>query len=347
MAAARERMQGSSTATTTAEEPAPVPAQAPAPAVDPFAPPTETGRPQPLTPDVIPDPPATPRAETDNSALSPEERADYAACERALDHYSQATWMYGKALQAIRDSRYYREEFGTWVEFLEVRRGISESHAHRFIEEWPLAQALSQTLGKPAVQNHVTHLLPAAKAYGINVALDYYQLMQSRAESQGVRLVGKHVHALVRLLIAQAGRKAEPDQLQETAQAIVQAAEELAPAPITAPADSASPKELEAAPAARPARTALHDLEAALDDMRRVMRALRPSAVQQAREEDQERTERIWEDLKAEIRSADQRIRRQEKKLSQKKQNPASTPDSSARIPDAESSEDGAASNGN
>ncbi|WP_147472726.1 hypothetical protein [Streptomyces triticirhizae] len=344
MAAARERMQGS-TATTTAEEPAPVPTQAPAPAIDPFAPPTETGRPQPLTPEVIPDPPAAPRAETDNSALTPEERADYTACERALDHYSQATWMYGKALQAIRDSRYYREEFDTWVEFLEVRRGISESHAHRFIEEWPLAQALSQTLGKPAVQSHVTHLLPAAKTYGINAALDYYQLMQNRAESQGVRLVGKHVHALVRLLIAQAGRKAEPAQLQETAQAIVQAAEELAPVPITAPADSAPPRELEATPAARPARTALQDLEGAVEDMRRVMRALRPSAVQQAREEDPKRTERIWEDLKAEIRSADQRIRRQEKKSSQKKQDSVSTPDSLARIPDAESSEDDAESN--
>ncbi|WP_326600437.1 hypothetical protein [Streptomyces sp. NBC_01803] len=71
-------------------------------------------RPQPLTPDTIPDPPPAPRAADDTSALTAEEAADYAACEKAIDHYSQATWMYGKALQAlqaIRDARYYRQEF--------------------------------------------------------------------------------------------------------------------------------------------------------------------------------------------------------------------------------------------
>ena len=259
----------------------------------------QTGeRPQPLTPDTIPDPPATPRPDDDTSALTPQEAAEYAQCERAIDHYHQSTWMYAKALQVVRDSRYYREEYRTWAEYLEHRCGISESQAHRLIEEWPLAAAIQHELGRPPVQSHVTKLMPVVKAYSVDAGVRLYALLQDKAASQGVRLTAQHVHGVARAVLARAGRAAELEQVESVAAEI-----------------TSEPLGLESGQQQKPRETqrgdngggAIRALSDALAAQRTVWAALSRKTVDQAVEEDPERAGRLLAEIEMQARRTSKR----------------------------------------
>lgn len=260
------------TQTPAAVDALPEPRQPAAP-IEPAATTAPATRPQPFTPDLVPDPPMTPRPADDASPLSAEEQAEFAACGRALQHHQRSTWMFGKALQVVRDQRYYREQYGTWTEYLSADVGVSESQAHRLITEWPLAAALDQAAGRPAIQSHVAALAPVASTYGTDAAVTLHHLLTTEAAGRDVRLTAAHVHQAARTVIERAGRRAELPAVQQASEAV--AAElpdtDSAPRPSTA-ASTASSKEDDPVAAVR----------AALKAQRAVWSALAPAAVEAA-----------------------------------------------------------------
>ncbi|MEY9871124.1 hypothetical protein ABH931_000589 [Streptacidiphilus sp. MAP12-33] len=145
-----------------------------------------TGRPADLvvTSDMIP----APVEVQATGQLSPDEVDSLGTCERAVENLATATWLAGKALQAIRDGKLYRETHGTFEDYVTERWEIGERTAYQMIEEWPLAERLNHALGKPATASHARALLPVVARFGtdgLNAAAGLYEELRDRAQVEG------------------------------------------------------------------------------------------------------------------------------------------------------------------
>ncbi|BDH10537.1 hypothetical protein [Streptomyces hygroscopicus] len=184
-----------------------------------IAPRHTAGRPADLviTSDMIPLP-ITVEASGD---LTHDERHQLGVCENAVENLATATWLAGKALQAIRDRRLYRRNYERFDEYVRYRWEISERAAYQMIEEWPLAERLNSTLGKPATASHTRALLPIAARYGLDTAVDLYQQLEDRAKTEGRRLTANIISQIVKAVLKAAGKQAEAEQFKETARQLM------------------------------------------------------------------------------------------------------------------------------
>ncbi|WP_331727360.1 hypothetical protein OG871_40175 (plasmid) [Kitasatospora sp. NBC_00374] len=152
-------------------------------------------RPQPLTPDLIPEP----RRVEATGDLSPLELHDLALCERAFDHASEAQWMKGKAAHAIREGRLYRAGGRTWAEYCVTEIGESETDVNRQILEWPLAAAISAayTTKRAVPASHVRALLPLTKTADENAIADAYAKLRAFADTNQQRVTAAALTSMV------------------------------------------------------------------------------------------------------------------------------------------------------
>ncbi|MCQ4045811.1 hypothetical protein ACFOSC_27965 [Streptantibioticus rubrisoli] len=155
--------------------------------VEPEPPASGTGayRPQPFTPDLIPEP-----EELDaQGPLTDQEVDELARCEAAYINANQADWLKWKAAHAVRSRKTYRGPDGTrtWPEYCDEVLGESESEVNRSIQQWPLMRAIAQQWTKPLATpaSHVQALLPVVEGYGLEeTARDYATLRTWAAENK-------------------------------------------------------------------------------------------------------------------------------------------------------------------
>ncbi|MQS17549.1 hypothetical protein F7Q99_36525 [Streptomyces kaniharaensis] len=176
---------GQELATTTETPPTFVPAQQHGTAT----------RPQPLTPDLIPEPDLI-EASGD---LTADERHDLAQCERAFRHANQAAWMKGKAAHAVRNRRLYREGGRTWAAYCEEEIGESESDVNRQIQEWPLAAAIgtAYTARKAVPASHIRALLPLTKTADVDDLAVAYTRLREHADELGLKVTAAALTSMV------------------------------------------------------------------------------------------------------------------------------------------------------
>ncbi|MFI7352105.1 hypothetical protein ACIBSR_38365 [Streptomyces sp. NPDC049936] len=201
-AAAEARRQAEATETTPEAEPTePATPAVPAPAgeVNP-APPSaepEPYRPQPFTPDLIPEPVEV-EAEGE---LTPQEVDDLEHCEAAFAHGNRAEWMKWKAAHAIRARNLHRQGGRTWADYCQDRFGESESEVNRRIQQWPLLKAITEQQDRPRAipDSHVQQLLPMVEQHGQDVAARAYVALRGWAAERGHRVTATVVDGLVEL----------------------------------------------------------------------------------------------------------------------------------------------------
>ncbi|WP_331758233.1 hypothetical protein [[Kitasatospora] papulosa] len=169
----------------------------------------EPYRPQPFTPDLIPEPVEV-KAEGD---LTPEEIDDLGHCEAAFANGNRAEWMTWKAAHAVRDRRLHRQGGRTWPDYCEDRFGESESEVNRRIQQWPLLKAITEQQDRPRSipDSHVQRLLPMLKQHGQDVTARAYVALRGWAAERRHRVTADVVDGLVEL-----ARTAEPPALTST-----------------------------------------------------------------------------------------------------------------------------------
>jgi hypothetical protein len=177
----------------------------------------EPYRPQPFTPDLIPEPVEV-EAEGD---LTPQELDDLAHCEAAYANGNRAEWMTWKAAHAVRARRLHRQGGRTWPEYCLDRFGESESEVNRRIQQWPLLKAITEQQDRPRSipDSHVQHLLPMVEQHGQEVTARAYVALRGWAAERRHRVTADVVDGLVEL-----ARAAEPPALT-TAKTFQQAIE--------------------------------------------------------------------------------------------------------------------------
>ncbi|KIZ15626.1 hypothetical protein [Streptomyces natalensis] len=183
-AAEREGREAEGQQGATAAVPAPGgevdPLQSPAAAAV-----NEAYRPQPFTPDLIPEPEKLDA----QGPMSAQEIDELAHCEAAYTNANQAEWLKWKAAHAVRERKTHRGPDGTrtWPEYCDEKFGESESEVNRSIQQWPLMKAISEQWTRPLATpaSHVQALLPVIEGYGLEeTARDYVTLRTWAAENK-------------------------------------------------------------------------------------------------------------------------------------------------------------------
>ncbi len=200
--------------------------------------------------------------------LTPEEQEQLAECHRAVDNARSAQWMLGRALEIVRRRRLYRGDgTRTWPQYLAAEHdGMTERDARRLQEEWRLAKAVQEALGKPAPASHVRAMLEYADNTSIEQAAIDYAMLRAAFDSGRARLVAHQITARVTRALQSAAAEADP---QERRQAVAVHWRELqapqAPIPVQAKAADAPQGALPRAEAADPLVEAANGVERALE----------------------------------------------------------------------------------
>ncbi|MCZ0984044.1 hypothetical protein O1L60_45600 [Streptomyces diastatochromogenes] len=201
-AAAEARRQAEATERTPEAEPAETAAPAvPAPAgeIDPVpsSADPEPYRPQPFTPDLIPEPVEVEAV----GELTPQEVDELGHCEAAFAHGNRAEWMKWKAAHAVRARNLHRQGGRTWADYCQDRFGESESEVNRRIQQWPLLKAITEQQDRPRVipDSHVQQLLPMVEQHGQDVTARAYVALRGWAADRGHRVTATVVDGLVEL----------------------------------------------------------------------------------------------------------------------------------------------------
>ncbi|MFE4777813.1 hypothetical protein [Streptomyces sp. NPDC056713] len=153
-------------------------------------------------------------AEEAHGPLSPEEQKQLAECHRAIDNARTAQWMLGRALEIVRRRRLYRGDGArTWPQYLAAEHdGLSERDARRFQDEWRLAKAVQDQLGKPAPASHVRAMLDYADSTSDDQAATDYVLLRKAFESGRDRLAAHQITARVATAIESAATESDPQE---------------------------------------------------------------------------------------------------------------------------------------
>ncbi|MFF0430323.1 hypothetical protein ACFYUJ_38925 [Streptomyces sp. NPDC004520] len=195
----------------------PLPPQTPAP-------PVRAYRPQPFTPDLIPEP----EEREAEGPLTDEEVAELAYCEAAYVNADEAEWIKWMAAHTVRSRKTYRGADGTrtWPEYCEEVLGESESEVNRSIKEWPLTRAVSQQRERPLATpaSHIRALLPIAQSYGEEETARSYVALRTWAAENRVRVTAADLEAWVQRAQTVIEQPAERPAL--TAETWLQAREE-------------------------------------------------------------------------------------------------------------------------
>lgn len=142
--------------------------------------------------------------------LSEHERAQLDLCESSIDKLRIAFWAAGRALQAVRDGRLYRANYGTFDEYVEQRWDMQRSYAHKLIRAWPLAAKLHPVA--PAInEGQVRELLPVAAEYGEDAAVTVYTTL---AQATQVKVTAGKLREAIALLPERFDEAAVVERLQ-------------------------------------------------------------------------------------------------------------------------------------
>ncbi|MER5870538.1 hypothetical protein [Streptomyces sp. NPDC002044] len=166
-------------------------------------------RPQPFTPDLIPEP----KEVEAEGELTAQETGDLENCEKAFSYADQAEWMRGKAAHAVRSRRLYRSGGRLWPEYCEEVLGQSESEANRMIQQWRLARAIFQLWTRPTPASHIQALLPAVDAYGEDRIAGGYVELRTWASENGTRVTAADLNAWAAKARAAAKKQLSPPEL--------------------------------------------------------------------------------------------------------------------------------------
>ncbi|MFE7268188.1 hypothetical protein ACFU9B_40325 [Streptomyces sp. NPDC057592] len=159
----------------------------------------EPYRPQPFTPDLIPDPVEVEvEAEGD---LTPQEVDDLGYCEAAFANGNRAEWMKWMAAHAVRSRRLHRQGGRTWPDYCQDRFGESESEVNRRIQQWPVLRAITEQQDRPRAipDSHVQHLLPMVEQHGQDLTARAYVALRVWAAEHRHRVTANVVNGLVEL----------------------------------------------------------------------------------------------------------------------------------------------------
>ncbi|MEV5348949.1 hypothetical protein [Streptomyces achromogenes] len=201
-AAERERLaaeEETPAAVSEAEDSTSTAVPAPAGEADPLPPtaPAEPYRPQPFTPDLLPEP----REIAAEGELTPQEIDELGHCEAAYGNANKAEWMKWKAAHAVRSRRLYRRGGRTWPEYCEYWFGESESEVNRRIQQWPLLKRITELQDRPRLipDSHVQRLLPLVKTHGEELAALAYVEMRKWGADRKIRITAELVGSVVEL----------------------------------------------------------------------------------------------------------------------------------------------------
>jgi hypothetical protein len=189
-------------------------------------------------------------AEEANGPLSLQEQEELAECHRAIDNARSAQWMLGRALEIVRRRRLYRADGSrTWTAYLAAEHdGMTEREARRLQDEWRLAKAVQDALGKPAPASHVRAMLRYAASTSDEQAASDYALLRSAFESGQLRLGAHQITARVSKALESAAAEPDPHSRREAVTGRWQ--EIYAPQP-SIPAPTSAPDNAQAAPQAK------------------------------------------------------------------------------------------------
>jgi hypothetical protein len=151
-----------------------------------------------------------------NGPLSAQEREELAECHRAVDNARTASWLLGRALEIVRRRRLYRGDgTRTWEQYLTAEHdGMSKRDARRLMDEWRLAKAVQDQLGKSAPASHVRAMLDYANSTSDAQAAADYVLLHNAFEAGQMRLAAHQVSARVSHAIEAAATERDPQQRQ-------------------------------------------------------------------------------------------------------------------------------------
>jgi hypothetical protein len=107
-----------------------------------------------------------------------------------------AFWAAGKALQAIRDGRLYRETHPTFEAYVEQEWQMTRQQAYRLIAVWPLAERLSP-MGDKLNERQVRELLPVVSGHGQDAAVTVYR---TAVEAGTRKVTAELLHEVVAIL---------------------------------------------------------------------------------------------------------------------------------------------------
>ncbi|MDF4254681.1 hypothetical protein [Streptomyces sp. WMMB303] len=157
----------------------------------------EPYRPQPFTPDLIPEPVEV-EAE---GALTPEEVDTLGHCEAAFANGTRAEWMKWKAAHVVRSRRLHRDGGRTWADYCQDQFGESESEVNRRIQQWPLLRAIAEQQDRPRSipDSHVQQLLPMVEQHGRDITARAYVALRVWAAERRHRVTAGVVDGLVEL----------------------------------------------------------------------------------------------------------------------------------------------------
>lgn len=146
--------------------------------------------------------------------LSSEEQEQLAECHRAIDNARTAVWLLGRALEIVRRRRLHRGDgTRTWEQYLaDEHDGMSERDARRLMEEWRLAKAVQEKVGKPAPASHVRAMRAYADSTSDDQAADDYAQLKRAFEAGQVRLAAHQITARVTKAVDAAAAQSDPQQ---------------------------------------------------------------------------------------------------------------------------------------
>ncbi|MFF4607776.1 hypothetical protein ACFY12_34185 [Streptomyces sp. NPDC001339] len=183
-------------------------------------------RPQPFTPDLIPEP-----EDLDvQGPMTDEELVELSYCEAAYTNADKADWIKWMAAESVRRGKRFRGADGTrtWPEYCEEVFGESESEVNRSIQQWPLKRAIAtQQTAKPlsTPSSHVQALLPVVAEYGgeEEVARNYLGMRTWAAENK-VKVTAADLESWVQRAQAAVDKPAERPAL--TGESLLEVREE-------------------------------------------------------------------------------------------------------------------------
>lgn len=172
--------------------------------------------------------------------LSDEEQLQLAECHRAVENARSAQWMLGRALEIVRRRRLYRGDGSrTWLQYLEAEHdGMTEREARRLQEEWRLAHAVQDALGKPAPASHVRAMLDYADSTSNDQAARDYVMLRTAFQAARIRLAAHKITARVAKALEPAATEKGPSNRREAVEVRwreIHAPQPVIPAPSKAP----------------------------------------------------------------------------------------------------------------
>ncbi|MGW7671564.1 hypothetical protein ACWGJX_31240 [Streptomyces sp. NPDC054775] len=173
-----------------------------------------------------------PRPPAGKGELTPDEREAFEACKAGMNNLQNAFWVAGKSLETMRTGNLHRNEgvpnfadyvWGVWE--------VSESQAHRLMDEWRIGEALAKMGWKPR-ESQVRELTDIKNESGDQVAIAVYDTVARGSKRVTAKLLSEVARELPPL-----PRDASPADVRKLVQEVLTARAEVKTAPQASPTD--------------------------------------------------------------------------------------------------------------